>query len=450
MKFIKKLFSRDKYISKIVKLAFPVMLGQVMFAVLNFADRFFIGKLGINEAAGSSLSGALIWTLITFTSLITGGTIALVSRKIGEANYKDAVESAEQSLLLSIVLGCIVAAACFLFSGELIGFYQAEPVVEAIGISYFKILMTGFPFMMFGSVAGAIFQSSGNTKTPMFVFSGMSLINLVLDPVLIFGSGPIPSLGVNGAAMATVFSEIAAFVWIYYKLYHYKTIKLQKLFFIRPQLNMMKRILKIGIWSGMNSFSRPLSGVFLQKIIVFHGTAYLAAFSFAMQWVSLIFIFLEGMRIAISTLAGLNLGKKDYESVKNIVNAGLKFGYIIMTIILLVFLPSVRIAIGIFSMNPEVINAGAGFLIIILTGMYFAVPLAIYTAAFNGAGDTMPPMITSFIANWAGKIGTAYIATYYLGLSIDYVWWGVTVSLAIEGIGVTLWFSRGKWKEKIV
>lgn len=440
----------QRIITKIIQLAFPVMLGELSFSILHFVDRFFIAKLGVAEAAGSSLSGTLVWMLITINSVIAGGSIALVSRKIGEGDYKEASRSAEQSIFLSIFLGAIIGFATYFFSADIISFYNAEPIVEKIGIEYFSILVLGFPFLMTGIVSSVIFQAAGNTKNPMKVFTGMSIMNLALDPLLIFGYGPIPALGVKGAALATVLSEVTASVVVLVLLYRSKEFKLSILASLCPDFSMIKRILKIGFWSGMNSLSRPFSAIFLQKIIAFHGTFCIAAFSFGVQWISIIFILLEGMRVAISTLVGQALGKNDGREAEATAKAGVKLGLGIMMIFIPVGMFFAKPAIAVFTSDATVIAAGSAYLIIVLGGMLFEIPMTVYTAAFNGSGDTMPPTIVAFIANWVGKVGFAAVTTYIFDLGINWVWFSITLSLIIEGIGLTIWFKRGKWQEKVV
>ncbi|MBN2790281.1 MAG: MATE family efflux transporter [Candidatus Delongbacteria bacterium] len=439
-------------VKRILTLSLPVMMGEIMFSILSFVDRYFIAKLGINEAAGSSLSSTIIWVLITVSTLITGGTIALVSRKTGEKNEKEVAKSAEQSILLAISLGLIIGAITYFFSTDLIGFFNAEKTVEDLGNQYFSILILGYPLIMLGSTSGVIFQSSGNTKTPMFIFTFMSILNIFLDPVLIFGFDllSIPALGVRGAALATVIAELIACSWLAILLYRDKNLNLSWFKTFIPDFNMIKRILKIGVWSGMNSLSRPLSAIFLQKIITFHGTYCVAAFSFGVQWISIIFIFMQGMRVAISTLVGQFLGQNNIKGVHDTTRTGLQFGAVFTLIIMAIGIPLSKLAIGIFTTDQAVIDAGSGYLIIVLLGMIFNVPMTVYAAAFNGAGDTAPPTIIAFIANWLGKVGFAVVTTYYLYLGINWIWFGITLSIIIEGVGLSIWFRRGKWMHKTV
>ncbi len=437
-------------IRKILNLATPVILGQITSLVLQFVDRLFIAKLGIDEAAGSSLSGSFIWLIISLTAIVTGGTIAFVSRRVGEKDFVRARKGAEQSIFLSLILGFIISILSFIFSEEIVNFYGATENVTRIGIIYFKTLIGGFTFLFSGMALASIFQSSGDTKTPMYIFMGMSILNLVLDPIFIFGFGFIPKMGIFGAALATVISEITAFIVGVVYLLKFKILSPRFINFFIPETTIIKRILSIGKWSGLSSFSRPLSAIMLQRIITYHGTKAVAAFSFGVQWISIYFVVMDGLKVAISTMVGQKLGELNYEEVYNIVRSGIKFGAYIVVVVTIIGVPLSDYAIMIFSNDIEIITMGANYLKIVILSLFFEVPMTIYTAAFNGAGDTKPPMIISFISNWIGKIPYAYIASYILGFGINSVWVAISLSIVMEGIGMWVWFKRGNWKLKTV
>jgi putative MATE family efflux protein len=442
---------------QIIRLAIPVILGQITHTLLNFADRYFIAKLGVHEAAGAGLCVTLMWFLFTFTAIISGGTIALVSRKIGEQNEQEAVHSAEQSLLLSVIFGIIITLFSLVISGSVFSFFQAEHQVETLGLLYFRILLIGYPFVMTIITVAAIFQAAGDTKTPMKVFVWMSIANIVIDPFFIFTSFEIFGLqiqgfglGIRGAGYATIIAEGFATLWLLVELYHFRTIRMNLLWRIRLEPNMIRRILRIGIWQGMNGLSRPLTAVVLQRILAFHGTNALAAFVFGYQWVSIIFLFFEGLRIAVATMVGRDLGKREYQQVSDTVSSGLILGSCLLMVFMVCGFLFPEQAIGIFIHNREVITIGVYYLKIVLMGLIFSVPMTVYSAAFNGAGDTRPPMIISFIANWAVKVGVASMTTYYLGLGVKSVWVAVSLSICVEGVGLYFWFRRGSWKTKMI
>ncbi|MFO7811284.1 MAG: MATE family efflux transporter, partial [Candidatus Delongbacteria bacterium] len=344
-------------IKRIIHLSLPVMMGEIMFSLMSFIDRFFIARLGIEESAGASLSSTVIWVLMTLSALITGGSVALVARRTGENNRKERSKSAEQSLFLALFFGVIIASAGFYFSPHIMGFYDAEPKVELLGGQYLSILVLGYPFVMIAHTAAAVFQAGGDTRTPMKIFFIMSIMNITLDPIMIFGYGPVPGMGVKGAALATLISEFIACSSILIIIFTSKEYNLSVPRSLIPDIKMIKKILAIGGWSGLNSLSRPLSAIFLQRIITFHGTACVAGFSFGVQWISIVFIFMQGMRVSISSLVGRFLGKNDELNAENTTKAGLMFGFVFVTIISLFEIIFSVQAISVFTVDPDVVKA---------------------------------------------------------------------------------------------
>lgn len=442
---------------EITGLAIPVIAGMVSHSILNFADRYFIAKLGVEQAAGASICVTIMWFLFTLSTLVTGGTIALVSRKIGEGKPEEVIQSAQQSILLSFVLSLMIAVICFFVAQPIFTFFGIERGVEVHGIIYFRILVAGLPCVFLIQTISAVFQAAGDTRTPMRVFTGMSVFNLVIDPIFIFDNFEFCGIhingfgfGIQGAGYATLIAEFLATVWIGFELSRFNKFSIWGSAIFRPDFQMIKRILQIGRWRGLNSFSRPLTGVLLQKIIALHGTNAIAAFIFGFQWISLVFLIFEGLIVAIATLVGRNLGRKDIRHVNQVIQSGLYLGGIVVTVFIVLGLTFAEHAIGLFTDNPAIIAMGTNYMYIVLISMVFSVPMIVYTAAFNGAGDTLPPMIVAFFANWIGKIVIGYYASISLGFGVNGVWIAIAMSIVMESAGDYIWFRRGEWKTKTV
>lgn len=434
----------------IIKLAFPVMIGMVMHLILGFADRFFIAKMGVDEAAGSSLSGTLYWLLITFTALVSAGTTAIVSRKIGEKSDEEAILGASQSILLAIFFGAVFLLIGEVTADTIFKFFNASENVTKIGVSYYKVMLFATPMMFLSIVISSIFQAAGDTKTPMIVFAVMSLVNVFANPIFMFGGMGIPAMGVTGAAWGTVLAEFFGFVWIFYRLYKFEKLKFKISNLFKIDILMMKRVMKIGVWGGLNGFSRPLSALVLQRIVSFHGTSAIAAFSFGIQWISLFFIFFEGIRVAISTLSGQLLGAKRVSDVDTIIKRGLKLGFVVSVFLVFFFFVFSETGISIFSTDSLIIKMGSDYLKIVSISLFLAVPLIVSSAVFMGSGDTIPPMVVSFLANWGIKVGFAWSATYIFPIGVKAIWLGIAIALTFEGIVLYLWLLRGKWRTKVV
>ena len=428
----------------ILILSIPIMIGMFVHYAFTFADRFFIATLGLKQAAGGAISSTLFWVIFTFTGLVSGGAIALVSRKKGENNENELKDIIEQSLFLALVVGISIAIVGYFTANQLFAFFDVEEIVAFYGKEYYQTFLFGYPMMYISITVSVIFQAVGETKIPMLIFSFMSLLNIVLDPILIYGVGDIPSFGIKGAAYASIISEIISGIWMLILFYKKFKIKLA----IKPKLDMIKRILKIGTWSGLSGFSRPVSGLALQKIIAFYGTSAVAGFGFGIQWLSIAFIFAEGIRVAVSTMVGQYLGSNRLDYLKLTIKKAFILGSMALVTSILLGVIFAKEGISIFSKDPEVIKIGSSYLRIVMISLVFDIPLTVFLAVFSGAGDTKPPMIISFIANWPVKILMASITTYVLGMTIIAVWYAVALSIMVEGMGLYFWYLRGNWLKK--
>ncbi len=428
----------------ILNLAIPIMIGMFIHYAFTFADRFFIATLGMKQAAGGAISSTLFWVLFTFAGLVSGGAIALVSRKKGENNHSELTDAIEQSLLLALFTGILIAVTAYFTTDILFTFFNVEKTVSFYGREYYKTFLFGYPMMYISITVSVIFQATGESKIPMFIFSFMSLLNIVLDPILIYGAGEFSGFGIKGAAYASIISEIVSGIWML--TLFYKRFKIRLI--IKPKFSMIKRILKIGTWSGLSGFSRPVSGLALQKIIAFYGTAAVAGFGFGIQWLSIAFIFAEGIRVAVSAMVGQYLGANRHDYLRQTIKKAFILGTIALSSSIIIGVFFAEEGIRIFSNNEDVVRIGASYLRIVMISLFFDIPLTVFQAVFSGAGDTKPPMIISFIANWPVKIVMASITTYVLGMTIIAVWYAVGLSIVVEGMGLYFWYLKGNWLKK--
>jgi len=432
--------------SILLYLAFPIILANISHSILTFSDRYFISKLGMKEAAAGALSSSVTWVMFMLVGFVAGGTRAIVSRKRGEDNQSEMNVAIEQSIILGVIFGTFVYLLGTFGANFLFDFFKADKDVTALGVSYYRIFLLGYPAMFISVILTSAYQAVGNPKIPMVIFSFLSLLNLVLDPIFIYGIGPLEGMGIKGAALATSVSELSALTWLFYNFY--KSFGIKALYKLRIQKEMIKRILTIGKWTGLSSFSRPLSGLYFQRIVAFYGTHAIAAFGFSIQWLSLSFIFVESISIALMTLVGQYLGAQRVDYLKLAIKKAYIFVTIFITLTISLTVIFAKEAMMIFSNNTEIIEIGESYLQIVMTSLIFVIPMVISRASFSGSGDTKPPMIASFIANWPVKIIFAYVTTYTLSLSIIWVWYAVALSIIVEASILYFWYKKGDWLHK--
>ncbi len=441
---------KEKRISIIWNLAWPLMVSQILQTLLQIVDMWFIGNLRITEAiAATGFSTSVLGVIIMFSQLIATGGIALISRKTGEDDREATVKITEHALVLAFLIGLIIAIVCFVFSEKIISLFNAEKVVSEYAVLYLKFVLISVPFTFFNLTARAILQATGDSKNPMLIFGLMNIINIVLDAVLIYGIFSFKGLGFNGAALATSISNIVAFMFMFNvinkKLLNGNFTKIIKNF--KLSIDTMSRILKIGFFSAIQAVSRPFTGLLMFKIANYSGTDAVAAFTVGGRMFNFVFIFLTGLNMAVSVLVGQNLGKKNIKEAEDIVKDGVKLAIINMIVFAIPYFIFAKYLMLFFVKDDmAVVNIGVNYLRITYAGIITVAYTIVYGGAFIGAGNTAPPMIASLVANWIFKLPLAYILSYTIGIGANGVWIAISLSVVVESAILWHWFRKGKWK----
>lgn len=443
----------EKRMALIWKLAWPLMLSQVLQTLLQMVDMWFISNLGIKSAiAATGFSTSVLGVVIMFSQLVAAGGIALISRKTGENDAKGIFVITEQALALAFFVGAVLAIGCYIFSEEILYLFGAEKAVENYAVTYFKIVLIGVPFAFFNLTGRAILQATGDSKSPMMIFILMNIINIVLDPLLIYGAFSVQGFGFKGAAIATTISNIVAFVLMFYvivkRIFNGNIKKMIRNFKICFET--IGRIMKIGFFSAIQGISRPITGLVMFKIANYSGTDAVTAFTIGGRMFNLVFIFLAGLNMAISVLVGQNLGKKDLKEAEEVVKDGVKLAIINMLIFAIPYFILPKFIMLFFIKDMAVVNIGVDYLRITYAGVIFVVFPVVYGGAFVGAGNTAPPMIASLVANWGFKLPFAMIFSQVLGWGSNGVWLAISLSVIVEAAIIIFWFRKGKWKYKKV
>lgn len=437
-------------LKKIFALSWPVMLGMILQSLLGTVDMMFISMLGTSQLASASISNSVSGVIFVMSSLVSAGTLALVSRSFGEGNMDAVRKYSSESFLMSAIVGGILGLVCCVFTIPIIEFmFSPEPEITALSNEYLSIIFAGAIFPFLNSALRSIMQALGDTRSPLYIFGISNVINAILAPLFMFTL----NMGIRGSAWAAIVSMIFSFLAINYLL-------IRKIYDsnIRKFLSSLKldakssiRILKIGGWACIQQVARPVTGMLMMSLVYqVGGQQGTAAFGAGGQLFNYTFIFLAGLSTAISIVVGQSLGRKDSDACDNIIKEGLKLAVLNMIIFALPYFIFPDLIIRIFSSNPQVIQDGVEYLRIVYIGVIFVIFPTIYGGVFQGAGDTFPPMISSIIANVLLKLPIAYILASYFGLGIDGVWTAIALSVVIEAVIIIVYFRTGRWKRKAV
>lgn len=440
----------NKDLKGIWNLSWPVIIGMLLQSLLSTVDMKFISMIGTTESAGASISNSAVSVIFVMSALVASGTVAIVARAFGEDNEDEIKRIGSQSILLAGILGTVIGFICSWYTYEMLqGMFNPETGVLDSASAYLRIIFIGTIFVFINNTVRSILQALGDTRTPLYIFGMANILNAILDPILIFKLG----YGVKGAAMATVISNVFAMLAIFYvylsKVHHGQFT--DYLNHGRLRFADSLRILRIGLWSCLQQVSRPITGMIMFRIVSEVGNKEgIAAFGIGGQLFNYTFILLMGLTVAVSVMVGQNLGRKDIERTEEIIREGMKVAIINMLIFAVPYMIFPRYIIQFFLNDEKVIQLGIAYLRIVYIGVIFVIFPVIYGGAFQGAGDTFPPMVSSIFSNVFIKLPLAYFLAKNLEMGTDGVWWAIALSVMVEAGMIWFYYHRGTWKTKKV
>lgn len=429
-------------------LAIPIMIGFILQNVFNIVDMYFVGKLGAVPLAACSIGGLFIGLVYTFALGISTGTMAIVSRQEGEGDNEGAAFTGQQSVFLGIILYVVVA---------ILGNSIIEPVLHLLGVDdnvfplaveYSRILLTGSFAIFIPMALNAYLRGRGDAVTPMRLMIMAALLNVVFDPIMIFGWLGCPKLGVAGSAYATLLARSVGMIYIIYHItFKAKRFKI-KLLPVKIDFPEIIRILKIGVFGSLQSLLRNFSEVIMMKFVAGFGTAVIAAYGIGLRLRLTIMLPIMGLGVAAATMVGQNLGAKNPDRAEKSGWTAGGFSIIVMGAAAVLFFVFAEYIVSIFNQNPAVIRDGALFIRYYSPTFVFIGISMVMEKNLSGAGDTVSPMLMTLIGLYFLRIPVAYILQKDFG--IEGLWMGIALSSVITGIIFIGWFLLGRWKNKNV
>ncbi|KOA18818.1 multidrug export protein MepA [Clostridium homopropionicum DSM 5847] len=435
---MKNKLTEGKILPTLVKLAIPIMGTSFVQMAYNMTDMIYIGRLGSSAVAGIGTAGFFTWFAMALILISRVGAEIGVSQAIGKDNLHTAKKYAENTIILNVIIGIAYGIVLILFRKPLIGFFNLnnENVIN-VAIEYLVIIAIGINFYFINPVFTGIYNGSGDSKTP-FRFNVIGLVcNMILDPVLIFGLGPIPALGVKGAAIATVFSQAVVTVLFLISAKHYVFIRD---FSIKEfDLEYVKKICKVGIPVALQNGMFCIFAMVIARIVAGWGEVPVAVQKVGSQIEAISWMTAGGFQTAIGAFVGQNYGGGKWDRiVKGYKAAMLSVSIIgIFATVLLIF--AAAPIFSFFIPEKEALPYGVAYLRILGVSQLFMCIEIATAGAFNGMGKTMPPSLISTIFTGL-RIPAALILSSPSILGLNGVWWSISISSIIKGIVLTAWF----------
>ncbi|WP_296357548.1 MATE family efflux transporter [Winogradskyella sp.] len=417
-----------------------------MESIFAIVDIFYVSQVSVNAVATIGLTESVITLIYAVAIGLSMAATAVIARRIGEKDKEGASHAAIQVIGLGVVVAIVISIIGILYPKDILEIMGCEPDLIAEGYGYTKVLLGGNLTIMLLFVINAIFRGAGDASIAMWALVLSNGLNIILDPIFIFGFGAIPAFGVEGAAIATTIGRgVAVIFQLMILFYGWGKIKVGfKDLILRTSV--MLNLIKVSL-GGIGQFLIGTSSwVFLMRIISEFGSEVLAGYTIAIRVMMFTLMPAWGMSNAAATLVGQNLGAQKPDCAEASVWKTGKYSAIFMGFVSLVYLIFAPQIISWFTKEHEVIENGALCLRIIAAGYVFYGYGMVIINAFNGAGDTKTPIRINLICFWLFQLPFAYI----MALKLDFGPIGVFAAITLAEVLITvlglIWFKKGKWK----
>lgn len=443
-------FTQIRLGKAIVILAVPMILEMVMESVFAIADIWFVSSLGKEAIATVGVTESLNTIVYAIGFGLSIAITALVSRRVGEKEPGKAARSAGQAITATLIISALIAVPGALFASDILLLMGLSPQMAEAYSGYTAIILGSNTIVMLLFVNNAVFRSAGDAAISMKVLWVANILNIILDPCLIFGWGPFPEMGIRGAAIATSTGRGVAVVWQLWLLFRGNGRVRLRVKYLIPSFTEIGKLLDLAWSAVLQNIIATASWVVMMRIMAQFGSGVLAGYTIAIR--ILIFCLLPswGISNAASTLTGQNLGAGHPDRAERAVWTTGKINVILLGAISIVLVAWPEMFIRFFTNQPDVVASGAEGLRIVSYGMIAYGLGMVMHQSFNGAGDTRTPLVLNLISFWIIEIPLAWFLANSLGMREHGVFYAILIAEStLTLLGVWM-FRRGKWKEKLI
>lgn len=419
------------------------MASALLQTLFNITDTFWVGRgLGPAALAGVSTGGFVVWMVLALAHLPSSGLTAVASRRHGEDRAERAAGAAYHALLLALGLSLVVGGAGLWGLPELFALMDTPAPVTVEGAAYLSVYLAGVPVVFAYFVMDAAFRAAGDTRTPFWLLGIAVALNLVLDPLLILGWGPVPALGIRGAALATLLTRgLGGLVGLWL------LVRRGLLRRVRPERDLLALIARIGLPVAAGGAVFSFVYILLTRFTSAFGTSALAALGVGHKVESLSYMACVGFGAAAATAVGQNLGADHPERATRSGRSATLFATMVTGGVGVAFLAFPEPIMGVFTADPAVIADGASYLRIVAVAQIFMALHLVLESAMSGAGYTFLPMTASILFT-VSRLPLAAWLSGVLGLAG--IWWTISGTTVARGAAMAWIWRTGRWRERSV
>lgn len=436
-------------VSSLLKLAIPIVIANILQSAYQITDTFWVGRLSTEAVAAISLSFPISFLLMAIGGGLPMAGTVLIAQYKGKGDTDAVNHVAAQTLILIMCISLILTIVGYSLAEPIMKFMGAEATVLPDAVLFLKVTFLGYVFMFGYFVFESLMRGLGEVKIPMMIVLSTVLLNLILDPLFIFGYKSVPAMGVAGAAMATFCTQALATLLGFSILLRGKYgIKLQ-LCNLRPDFAFMKKAFFIGFPASIEQSTRALGMTVMTLLTASFGTLVVAAYGIGIRMIILVIIPALGLSLATSTFVGQNMGAGKVDRAQKGTIIGGTMGFAALTLMgIVMFLIARPMALFFVPEGGEAIDLSTKFIQTIALSFGLISIQMIINGTFRGAGLTSRAMVLTLIAQWVFQFPIAYILSKHTSLGYEGIWWSFPITNVLAATIAVLWFLKGDWKEK--
>ena len=432
----------------ILLLAIPMVLELVLESLFAVVDVFWVGRLGANAVATVGLTESMVMMAFSIGLGLSLSTTAMVARRIGEKDPEDAAIAAVQAIVLGLLISVGLGIPAWIFAPRLLLLMGASPAILAMGSGYAHVALGGCGVIIMLFLNNAIFRGAGDAAIAMRLLWVSNIINLILDPCLIFGLGPFPHLGVTGAAVATFTGRGIGVLYQFYRLMH-GTERIHVLVrHLRLNLPVLWRLLRVSLTGILQFAIANVSWIGVVRIVALFGGSAVAGYTIAMRIVGFYILPAWGLSNAAATLVGQNLGARHPERAEQAVWRTGVYNMLFLGALGVFFIVFAKPVVGIFVDDPAVVAIGARALRTFCCGNIGYAWVMVTLQAFNGAGDTVTPTIVYFFGFWLFELPLAWWLAVRAGMHENGAFLAIVIAECAIAAASLVLFREGRWKRQ--
>lgn len=440
---------KKNILNRLLKLSGPIVLANILQTAYQLIDTFWLGRIGAGAVAAVSLSFPLLFLVISLGIGLTlaGSILAAQYKGKGDQRMIDYVSA--QTLFVMVFVSAGLAAIAYAFAEPMMKIIGAEDDILLDAVSYFKVSSIGFVFLFMFFVFQSLMRGIGNVVVPTYVVLSTVLLNLVLDPLFIYGWGPAPAMGVAGAAMASVLTQgLSAVAGVYILSTGRQGIQLHLKDF-RFDYRWTKELFRLGVPSSLEQSTRALGMAILITLVTSFGSVVVAAYGIGARILSFVIIPALGLASATTALVGQYMGAREVKEAAHVGRLSLRLAFFGLTAIgILMYFLAEQLTAFFVPGEEVVIKMGAQFIMIMAPSFGLLGMQQVVNGVFNGAGYTLAAMLLSIFSLWIVRFPVAYILSHNTSLSYEGLWWAFPISNFVAAMLALAWFKRGSWKHK--